>query len=69
MSIRVVARIRPPHASELDRDSIVSADKAENAIKIPNPKNELENYSFRFTNVYDQQATQQELFETESEWD
>ena len=45
MSIRVIARIRPQHESEIDKDVIVSANKAENAIKIPNPKNGTELYS------------------------
>ncbi|KAL4750183.1 hypothetical protein BDW72DRAFT_120357 [Aspergillus terricola var. indicus] len=39
-----------------DRDTIV---------RIPNPKNENEEYSFQFNAVYDANATQQELFEAE----
>ncbi|KAL4977449.1 P-loop containing nucleoside triphosphate hydrolase protein [Aspergillus desertorum] len=39
-----------------DRDTIV---------RIPNPKNENEEYSFQFNAVYDANASQQELFEAE----
>ncbi|CBF75533.1 hypothetical protein AN3721.2 [Aspergillus nidulans FGSC A4] len=39
-----------------DRDTIV---------RIPNPKNENEEYSFQFNAVYDAKVTQQELFEAE----
>jgi hypothetical protein len=39
-----------------DRDTI---------IKIPNPKNENEEYSFQFNAVYDADASQQELFDAE----
>ncbi|KAL3429668.1 P-loop containing nucleoside triphosphate hydrolase protein [Aspergillus tetrazonus] len=39
-----------------DRDTIV---------RIPNPKNENEEYSFQFNAVYDANVTQQELFEAE----
>ena len=34
-------------------------------IKIPNPKNPGEKYSFQFQSVYDSEATQQEIFEKE----
>ncbi|KAE8163630.1 P-loop containing nucleoside triphosphate hydrolase protein [Aspergillus tamarii] len=39
-----------------DRDTIV---------RIPNPKNENEEYSFQFNAVYDSDSTQQELFDAE----
>jgi hypothetical protein len=39
-----------------DRDTIV---------RIPNPKNENEEYSFQFNAVYEANVTQQELFEAE----
>lgn len=73
MSVRVVARVRPLLRSELDKDSIVStcssgedegAERA-NVIKIPNPKNEGEWFSFQFHSVYDECATQQEVFDNE----
>lgn len=36
-----------------------------NTIWIPNPKNAGEEYSFKFNSVYDEDASQQELFDTE----
>lgn len=39
-----------------DRDTLV---------RIPNPKNENEEYSFQFNGVYDAEVPQQELFEAE----
>lgn len=70
MSVRVVARIRPLLNDELERDVIVHADskdgsKKMNVVKIPNPKNESEEFSFAFNGVYDQQTTQEELFSAE----
>lgn len=70
MSVRVVARIRPLLDKELDKDTIVSADSTEEGrhatlVKIPNPKNESEEFSFAFNSVYDQQTTQEELFTAE----
>lgn len=70
MSVRVVARIRPLLDDELERDVIVHADskdgaKKANVVKIPNPKNESEEFSFTFNSVYDQQTTQEELFSAE----
>jgi hypothetical protein len=71
-SVRVVARIRPLLKLELDKDTIVTAEAAGNetpasptVVRIPNPKNESESYTFQFNAVYDQQATQQEIFEKE----
>lgn len=70
MSVRVVARIRPLLDNELERDVIVHVDtkdgaKKANVVKIPNPKNESEEFSFTFNSVYDQQTTQEELFSAE----
>lgn len=70
MSVRVVARIRPLLEKELDKDVIVRADrvdgcKALTLVKIPNPKNEAEEFSFAFNSVYDQATTQEELFTAE----
>jgi hypothetical protein len=72
MSVRVVARIRPLLKLELNKDTIVTAEAAGSealgsptVVKIPNPKNEAEYFSFQFNSVYDQQSTQQELFEKE----
>ncbi|KAL1998135.1 hypothetical protein VTN02DRAFT_6795 [Thermoascus thermophilus] len=37
----------------------------ENIVKIPNPKNESEDFSFQFNAVYDADVTQEELFDAE----
>jgi hypothetical protein len=69
MSVRVVARIRPLLKNELDKDIIVTAApaSASNAqlVRIPNPKHAAELFSFQFNSVYEQQTTQQELFDNE----
>ncbi|MCJ1435450.1 hypothetical protein MMC27_004823 [Xylographa pallens] len=72
MSVRVVARIRPLLKAELDKDTIVTAITTNNeslglptVVRIPNPKNENEDFSFHFNSVYDQGATQQDLFDNE----
>jgi hypothetical protein len=73
MSVRVVARIRPLLKKESEKDIIVSAASSRpespntnsTIIRIPNPKNEAEIYSFQFNNVYGQDTTQQELFDNE----
>ncbi|KAK3313011.1 P-loop containing nucleoside triphosphate hydrolase protein [Apodospora peruviana] len=70
MSVRVVARIRPLLEKELDKDVIVRADAVEEGrpmtvVKIPNPKNESEEFSFAFNSVYEQTTTQEELFTAE----
>lgn len=74
MSVRVVARIRPLLKSEIEKDVIVEAidvDASSNSkpsmIKIPNPKNLSEDFTFQFNSVYDQQTTQQELSDAEGE--
>jgi hypothetical protein len=70
MSVRVVARIRPLLEKELDKDVIVHADRVEEGrpltmVKIPNPKNGAEEFSFAFNSVYDQATPQEELFTAE----
>ncbi|KAI1264639.1 kinesin-II 95 kDa subunit [Xylariaceae sp. FL1019] len=70
MSVRVVARIRPLLEKELDKDTIVRAasnddGRTSNVVKIPNPKNEAEEFSFAFNSVYDQAVTQEDLFTAE----
>lgn len=70
MSVRVVARIRPLLKKELDKDVIVRAASAEEGkpftiVKIPNPKNETEEFSYIFNSVYDQSCTQEDLFNAE----
>ncbi|KAF7876621.1 hypothetical protein EAF04_001707 [Stromatinia cepivora] len=70
MSVRVVARIRPLLPKELDKDTIVRAEsnqdsKTFNVVRIPNPKNESEEFSFTFNGVYDMGTSQEELFTNE----
>ncbi|KAF1988791.1 kinesin-domain-containing protein [Aulographum hederae CBS 113979] len=72
MSVRVVARVRPLLKHELDKDTIVTAsnpghddDASPTIVRIPNPKNDAELYSFQFNSVYDQAATQQTIFDNE----
>lgn len=72
MSVRVVARIRPLLKHELDKDTIVTAETLEGdarpvVVRIPSPKNDAESFSFQFSSVYEQDATQQQLFDAESE--
>ena len=73
MSVRVVARIRPLLKNELDKDTIVSAEaldgeKSATVVRLPSPKNDAESFSFQFSSVYEQDATQQQLFDAESEY-
>ncbi|KAH8890420.1 P-loop containing nucleoside triphosphate hydrolase protein, partial [Thozetella sp. PMI_491] len=70
MSVRVVARIRPLLEKELGKDVIVTADRVEEGkpytlVKIPNPKNESEEFSFAFNRVYEQGTSQEDLFSAE----
>jgi hypothetical protein len=69
MSVRVVARIRPLLKSEIEKDQIVTSqsgpDGKPTVVKIPNPKNFSEEYSFQFNSIYEQDATQQELYDSE----
>ena len=41
--------------------------RRDNIVRIPNPKNEKEEYSFQFSAVYDATAGQQDIFDTEGE--
>lgn len=72
--IRVVARIRPLQDTELERDCIVSAASNDHdtssqptLVRIPSSKNENEIYSFQFSSVYDEDCSQQIIFDNESE--
>lgn len=59
--------------TEKSRDSINSDRKVaalrdrDNVVRIPNPKNEGEEYTFQFNSVYDSDVAQQELFDAEGE--
>ncbi|KAK0258004.1 hypothetical protein LTR91_012995 [Friedmanniomyces endolithicus] len=72
MSVRVVARIRPLLKAEIERDVIVDAacapgeaEEKKSVVRIPNPKNDSEAFSFQFNSVYGQEATQAQLFDNE----
>ena len=71
MPVRVVARIRPPQYKDLDEDIIISTISNDydasypSEVKIPNPRNEKENFTFNFSSVYDHLKSQQDLFENE----
>ncbi|KAF2687762.1 kinesin family protein-like protein [Lentithecium fluviatile CBS 122367] len=73
MSVRVIARIRPLLKHELDKDSIVTAESSTDGdckgrptiVRLPNPKNPAESFSFQFNSVFEQDATQQEIFDAE----
>ena len=72
MSIRVVARLRPPLDKEPEKETIVYADRVDEGkpltvVKIPNPKNGAEEFSFAFNRVYDQATSQEALFSAEGE--
>jgi hypothetical protein len=72
MSVRVVARIRPLLKTENEIDTIVRTSGADekarpNVVKVPNPKNFSEEFSFQFNSVYGEEATQQEIFDAEGE--
>lgn len=72
MSVRVVARLRPLLAQELEKDIIVRTDSVEpdkppTIVKIPNPRNEAEEFSFTFNGVYGSETTQETLFTSEGE--
>jgi hypothetical protein len=71
MSVRVVARIRPQLKHELDKDTIVTAEALDgetsaSVVRIPSPRNDAESFSFQFSGLYEQDATQQQLFDAES---
>lgn len=69
MSVRVVARIRPLLKAEIQKDVIVDAANdaaaSKSIVRIPNPRNEAEAFSFQFNSVYDQEATQGQIFDHE----
>jgi hypothetical protein len=74
MSVRVVARIRPLLKQELDKDTIVMAEildgeSTPSVVRIPSSRSDAESFSFQFSSVYEQEATQQQLFDAESRSD
>ena len=72
MSVRVVARIRPLLKSEHEKDVVVTATSVgaeipsqSTVVRIPNPKNNGENFHFQFNSVYGSNATQQDIYDNE----
>ncbi|KAI9787035.1 MAG: hypothetical protein M1835_002881 [Candelina submexicana] len=72
MSVRIIARIRPLLKTELDKDIIVQAVPSDDdpsgkptIVRIPNPRNGSEDFSFQFNSVYDQDTNQQDIFDNE----
>ncbi|KAL3480634.1 kinesin family protein [Aspergillus californicus] len=71
--VDVILHTGAKHAltSKADRKSCQDTSKLaalrdrDTLVRIPNPKNENEEYSFQFNAVYDAEASQQELFEAE----
>jgi hypothetical protein len=63
----VVARIRPLLNSEIEKDVILRTDPSSpnQIVRIPNPKNDAELYTFQFNSVYGSDASQQDLFDGE----
>ncbi|KAJ5482947.1 hypothetical protein N7539_006393 [Penicillium diatomitis] len=58
------AEVKSRESSVEDRKSAALKDR-DSIVRIPNPKNEGEEYSFQFNAVYDADVTQQELFDAE----
>ncbi|KAI9707204.1 MAG: hypothetical protein M1836_000164 [Candelina mexicana] len=72
MSVRIIVRIRPLLKTELDKDIIVQAVHSDDdpsvkptIVRIPNPRNGSEDFSFQFSSIYDQDTNQQEIFDNE----
>lgn len=61
-TVRVIARIRPLLAKEDDNDVIVKVKEGPEAITIPNPKNEKEDFTFPFAAVFGCETTQAQIF-------
>ncbi|KAJ9197871.1 hypothetical protein DTO166G4_3672 [Paecilomyces variotii] len=52
-------------AAKGKKDALAALRDRDTIVRIPNPKNEGEEFSFQFNAVYDASATQQELFDAE----
>lgn len=67
-SVRVVARVRPLNQAENQKDKILETtgtSETKTTVRIPNPKNNSELYTFQFNSVYDEQSTQAQIFDGE----
>lgn len=56
-----------PQQSTADRKLAALRDR-DNVVRIPNPKNGGEEYTFQFNSVYDADVAQQEMFDAEGEY-
>ncbi|KAI9369951.1 P-loop containing nucleoside triphosphate hydrolase protein [Aspergillus egyptiacus] len=56
---------KPDRKSSQETSKLAALRDRDTLVRIPNPKNENEEYSFQFNAVYDAAVTQQELFEAE----
>lgn len=54
-------------AAKGKKDALAALRDRDTIVRIPNPKNEGEEFSFQFNAVYDASATQQELFDAEGQ--
>lgn len=57
---------KPEKTDKTDKKLAALRDR-DNVVRIPNPKNEGEEYAFQFNGVYDAEVSQQELFDAEGE--
>lgn len=53
--------------SEKSDKKLAALRNRDNVVRIPNPKNEGEEYAFQFNGVYGADVSQQELFDAEGE--
>lgn len=57
-----------PRQSTTDDRKLAALRDRDNVVRIPNPKNEGEEYTFQFNAVYDAEVAQQEMFDAEGEY-
>ncbi|PWY88427.1 kinesin-domain-containing protein [Aspergillus heteromorphus CBS 117.55] len=55
----------PGKSDKKEKGALAALRDRDTVVRIPNPKNESEEYSFQFNAVYDAEASQQELFDAE----
>lgn len=55
------------HESGANDRKLAALRDRDNVVRIPNPKNEGEEYTFQFSSVYDSDVPQQDLFDAEGE--
>lgn len=57
--------IKDDREASQDRGTLAALRDRDTIVRIPNPKNDNEEYSFQFNGVYDADVSQQELFDAE----